>query len=588
MPIVEYPNGEAFYQSPMAQGCYPTHVFPPIIGEAIWEVSQILTLPVELSAQAALGTVSHVCQDFISVQCPNFDPAPCSLFLMGVSNSSAGKSPVEQRFLRAVVARERQQEEDVAAKMPIYLAELKIWQDDERRLAKDYRSAEPASDEALSIREMRLQHEQQRPVKPAVREQRYAELSPQGLRDALVANGTISIISAEAGPVINGMTFGQPAMFSGYWSGEDRPVGLVSGNRRPVAPQLTISVMSQTDRFSDYMESRGRDAFGTGMLARTLIVAPQYSDVSGQETCVEDVPEPKLGLFNERVKQILGQVVPAPRERTVKRLSEGAKRYWKLFKDAINRWLVGSCHSDSIKFFFRKLAQNASRIAALFHYFEGKPGDISPEAMKSAIALCEWYADEYIRVFTPYAPSKLQQEAEAMQKLLEWLQEAAANPFRYSQLKPGQYTERDLNNFSPIRKNPALLASAIDALQRQGYISIVPGRKGGRIILFPANKFAEIMPDFHATHPRMIAARVKKAIADMGESNFGAVVSAKQGTYVVRANDKMVHTAAQAGDPKHVVHDSKDFRAVKQEIQKQAGEAGLGHVELTSTYYYRD
>ncbi|NWK44783.1 DUF3987 domain-containing protein [Ralstonia pickettii] len=588
MPIVEYSNGQFYYQLPMVQGGYPIHVFPPIIGEAVREVSQILTLPVELSAQAALATVSHVCQDFISVQCPNYDPAPCSLFLLGVSNSSGGKSLAEARFLRGVVARERQQEEDVEARMPIYQAELKIWQDDERRLAKDYRDAEPYSDEAQELREMRLQHEQQRPVKPAVREQRYAELSPQGLRDVLVANGAISIISPDAGPTINGMTFSQPATLSGYWSGEDRPVGLVSGNRRPAAPQLTISVMCQTDRFSEYMEGRGKEAFGTGLLARMLVAAPQYSYASGQDTSIEVVPEPKLELFNERVRQIQEQVVPAPRERVVKRLSDGASRYWKAYKDAINRELAHSSQSESIKLFFRKLAQNASRIATLFHYFEGESGDVAPEAMRSAIALCEWYAFEYVRIFTGYAPSKQQEVEEAIQKLLRWLQECVANPMRYSQLTPGQYSERDLNNFSPIRRNPDLLANAINVLHQQGWISIIPGKKGGRLILFPKNPIAEISHGFRATHPRVLAARVAEEIAGMDKGNFGASVSPERGAGAAQPSEKVKDPAAQTGNPKYVRHDSEDFCSVKQEVRKQAKESGLDLVELTATYYYRD
>lgn len=103
------------------------------------------------------------------------------------------------------------------------------------------------------------------------------------------------------------------------------------------------------------------------------------------------------------------------------RLSDLAKRYWKYFKDEINHELNNDDHSVEVKSFFRKLAQQASRIAALFHYFEGKPGDISADAMKGAITLCEWYAFEYIRIFAPYATSQRQKDSDAARKLLDWL-----------------------------------------------------------------------------------------------------------------------------------------------------------------------
>ena len=490
MPILESQDGHTFYQPSTWQGGFPTHVFPPIIRDAIQEVSATLNLPVELAAQAALGVVSLVCQDFINVQCPNFDPAPCSLFLMGVSNSSGGKSLADLRFRRAVSAFERKQEEDAQAQLPFYRAKQKIWLDDDRRLAKDYCNAERGSNEAQRICEERLLHEQNRPMEPRVRQRRYAEVSPQGLRDELVAHSGIGILSPDAAPVLSGMTFSQPAMLSGYWSGEDRPVGLAGGSRRPVEPRLTISVMLQVSQFSEYMKTRGDDAFGTGLLARFLAVAPEYDQLPAQQTCVEDVPEPKLGLFNERVAQLLNQAVPVPRERIVLRLSGGAKHYFKYFKDALNDEVKNGGHADDIKPFFRKLAQQASRIAALLHYFEGKPGEISPDAMKSAIALCEWYAHEYVRIFTPYAPSEQQKDSDAVQKLLEWLQGAFANPWRYPKLSPGRYTERDLNNYSPIRRNPQMLSAVIDALHRQGQISVMHGKKGGRTIHYPATNFA--------------------------------------------------------------------------------------------------
>lgn len=585
MPILEYQNGHSEYRQPTMQGFYPTYDFPPIMGDAILEVSRNLNLPVELAAQAALGAVSLACQDFINVQCPNFDPAPCSLFLMAASNSSGGKSLAEQRFLRAFSAFEHKQEEDAEAKLPIYRAELKIWLDDDRRLAKDYRNAERSSGDAQSIREERLLHEQNRPVEPTVRELRYAELSPQGLRDMLVANGAIGILSPEAGPVVNGMTFSQPAMLSGYWSGEDRPVGLAGGNRRPVEPRLTVSVMLQVAKFSDYMKSRGGDAFGTGLLGRFFVVAPESDNLPWQQTCVDEVPEPKLGLFNERVTQILNQAVPAPRERVVLRLSDGAKRYWKYFKDAINDGLNNGGYSDDIKSFFRKLAQQASRIAALFHYFEGKSGDISPKAMTSAIVLCEWYAHEYIRIFMPYSPSQQQKDTEASQKLLDWLREAVANPWRHAKLTPGRYTERDLNNYSAIRGNPVVLANAIDILHRQGCISIMYGKKNGRVIFYPPATMPPLtQQNYQAPQARSIFDLGLNLPPYTGSNNPNFGVPAQQGINRTLENMQMASALPQSGNLEQVEIDSPEIRAVNQEIQRKAMEAGIGPVEITASY----
>lgn len=490
MPIIEPPYGQAFYQQPYAQGPFPVDACPSIIADAAREASWKLKASIAMAVQAALGAVSLISQNYINVLCPGYEPASVSLFLLTISNSSGGKSLMERCFLRAVSALERRQDEEFDALMVTFQAEMKIWLDDERQLAKEYRAAERGSDEAERLRGERLLHEQHRPIKPSIRVFRMAATNPQGLRDTLITNGAIGIFSADGGPTLNGETFSLPAVLCDYWSGEERATGLVSGMRRPVEPRLTISVMTQEDQFSEYMRNRGSNAFGTGLLARCLPAFAPVIDISGTSTEVGDVPEPKLDLFNERMRQILSQAVPSPRRRETLKLSEEAKAYWKWFKDAVNNDIFNGNYADNIKYFFMKLAQLASRIAALFHYVEGEGGDISGKAMKAAIVLCEWYVFEYDKVFAQYAPTQQQKDEVAMQKLLNWLQEAVANPMRYPKLTAGRYTERDLRNYSSIRNDPEQLGRAINMLYQRGYISTYQGRNGGSVIVYPANSWA--------------------------------------------------------------------------------------------------
>lgn len=488
MPILNSYNGVPVYQLPAKQDACPVQAFPPLIGDAVREVSRIHGVPVELVVQAALASLSLAGQRSISVRCPNFPPTPCALYLLGVSNTSGGKSVLTERFRRPFKELEQKLAIDVSARMPDYRADTKIWEDDDRRLSKEYCNARQGTDELRQIRERRLLHEKARPLKPFVRQLSHTELSPQGLRDELAANGATGILSPEADRVLNGMTFSQPAALSGYWSGEDLSIGLAGVSHRVVNPRLTISVMLQYEKLKVYMENRGADAFSTGLLARILPVFPASFDWPGRQTEVVDVPEPALDLFNERVARILAQPAPAPHERMVLQLTEGAKHYWKLFREGVNNELICGPYSENIKSCFKKLAEQAARIAALLHYFQGHTGDVSQGAMKSAIMLCEWYAFEFIRIFTPYAPSQQHQAAEAAQKLLQWLQGATVEPWRYPKLTPGRYPERDLCNYSGIRRNPQVLESAIDVLHRQGHIAVQIGPKGGRVICYPASQ----------------------------------------------------------------------------------------------------
>lgn len=606
MPIVEFERSSAMYLFPSMQGLYPSWALPDLIKNAVVEVSANLHVPIGLAAHAALAAVSLGCQNFVDVQCPGFPPAPCSVFLLTVSNSSGGKSLMEQRFLRAIKAFERKCEEEAAARMPDYRAELKIWADDQRRLSKEYRDVKPGTEESRLIREQRLAHEKTQPVKPSARELRFAEISPQGLREALIANGAVAILSPEGAPALTGMTFSQPAMLSGYWSGEDRPVGLVSGNRRAANPRLSVSVMLQEDQFRGYMKSRGEDAFSTGLLARMLPAFPQSIVWLGQQTITEDVPEPALDLFNERVAAILAQAVPAPDARPVQQLSEGARYYWKLFKETVHNHLICGTFSENIKSFFRKLGEQAARLAGLFHYFSGATGDVSPEAMKAAITLCEWYAYEFERVFASFAPSQLQIQNEAAEKLFAWLQQAAANPMKYSKIKMGRYSERDLNNYSSIRNDPEKLAMAINVLEQQQRIVTAYGKKGGRVVFYPPH-MARYFTQSGTYSPQVnscFTPSIWPFMPNNGHGHFpggGPTASEYPQSHAptqffvnqnfavsnsIDNNHQPVQTQIEIEKDASISWeiDSPEIRAIKEKVQKDALEAGIGDVTMSVKY----
>ncbi|MDY7576723.1 DUF3987 domain-containing protein [Herbaspirillum sp. RTI4] len=156
-------------------------------------------------------------------------------------------------------------------------------------------------------------------------------------------------------------------------------------------PHLTISVMIQEDRFALYMKTRGAEAFSTGLLGRMLVAYSTIIDRPGELPNTWDRPEPKLDVFNQRAEDILNQPMPAPRERLTLRLSEEATRYWGWFKSWVHDNLICGDFSEDMKSFFRKIGQNATRLAASLHYFGGADGDITADAMKSAIIVRHFF-----------------------------------------------------------------------------------------------------------------------------------------------------------------------------------------------------
>lgn len=399
MPL-KVPETEVRYEFPGLRDLlsYPLEMFPPIMRHAIKEVSDSLGAPVPLAASAALGAVSLACQNFVNVQCPGYEPASCALFLWTIAESSHGKSEVERRFLRAVHQFEESEENAVDTRKSRFAAELKFWQEDEKDLEKQYRKAKSA-EEKERIKNQRLEHAGTKPKERRARILQYTEASPQQLTEALSQFGAIGLMCADAGDVVKiGETFRQTTLLNGLWSGEHRRSGLVGGDRATKAPRLTISMMLQESEFRAFVEQRrGRAAVGNGLWARFLIAQPG----SFWGTPGDNADEHYLDEFNTRITRILAQVVPSAAERETLTLSNDAQLYWKCYRDAMKRAAGDLRRTTAERNFLLKLAQQASRIAALFHYFSR--GDVVEGVSCGSSAAAEVNANANASVALPLA-----------------------------------------------------------------------------------------------------------------------------------------------------------------------------------------
>ncbi|VVE15671.1 DUF3987 domain-containing protein [Pandoraea soli] len=105
------PQSSDAYQLPRGQVTFPISAFPDVIRQAVIDVDATLGGGVELGAAAALGVVSVVCQEFINVLRPKLEPSSCSLFLVTIAGTGAGKSEIQRRFMRSLETFEREEEQ---------------------------------------------------------------------------------------------------------------------------------------------------------------------------------------------------------------------------------------------------------------------------------------------------------------------------------------------------------------------------------------------------------------------------------------------------------------------------------------------
>ena len=151
----------------------------------------------------------------------------------------------------------------------------------------------------------------------------------------------------------------------------------------------------------------------------------------------------------------------------VLQLSTAAKRTWISFFNNIESGLNCPNQWASITDFASKAAENAARLAALFHLFERKSRDISAENISRAATVIRWHLTEARKLVGTVPDTPVNRNAK---KIITWLQEKAIL----------ETTPRFLQRNGPVREKAARDA-AIDALIERHYLRQVS--QNGKIVL---------------------------------------------------------------------------------------------------------
>ena len=119
-----------------------------------------------------------------------------------------------------------------------------------------------------------------------------------------------------------------------------------------------------------------------------------------------EAPEhwPALSDFNQRLSAILSQPVQmgddGALEPSVLTFTGEAKAAWVAFHDRVEVEIREGGAFMDVRDVASKIADNASRLAALLHVFEGNPGSlVGLESFEAAAQIAEWHLGEARRVF---------------------------------------------------------------------------------------------------------------------------------------------------------------------------------------------
>ena len=457
------------------------HWFPvvrcKILYNAINEVKTNTQAPVELVLMTALAALSISCQNLIDVQLPIGNTVPTSLMLFLVADSGERKSTVEKKLFASI--REFEQ-----AQFDLYKEQYDEWKTTNTILEQKQKGLMGAIRKKvtkgldISDEERQLKEVTQKRVSPPRKfkllyENATSEALFSGLANDFPAAG---LVSSEGVNIFKSTAFKDFGKQNAIWSGEDIVVDRVKGESYRIRDaRLTVFIMVQSAILQDYLETQGRNARGSGLLARVLMYQPQSTQgqryINNTTTSWEHIHR-----FNDGIKHLLEMNVNREgKERQVIQFSPEAAAAWGDYFNNVESSMNPMGIYHQAKDHASKLAENVGRVAALLHFFEGYDGDISLSTFNAAQRICDNCSQCFVQTFN--AP--LQEEEDA-NKLISRLDNINEPVFFY-----GRYIAKNFVRQRVLR-NTERLNKAINILVKRGTIVIVSDGK---------TKYIDVKPD---------------------------------------------------------------------------------------------
>ncbi|MFZ6746031.1 DUF3987 domain-containing protein [Undibacterium sp. JH2W] len=458
---------------------YPFDALPALIQDAAQEVQQFTKTPMPMVVCSALAALSLSAQSLYDVQRAELLTGPIGLFIMVIADSGERKTTLDNFFSESVRNFEARALAESKPKVVEFKASHAAWEAKKKGLL-DRISLGVKSSKDTNKSESDLQLlEAERPVPPQIVRLVYSDVTIEKLTHALANDWpSAGVLSSEGGTIFGGHAMGKDsqmrtmANYNELWDGKGIRVDRrTSESYSARGVRLTAAIQVQEPTLSTFLESSGSLARGTGFLARFLIAWPTSTQGSRFFT---EAPKywPSLTLFHKRIADILEMpqpMVDGELQPTLLTLSPFAKESWVNFHDEIEEKLAPDGDFSSVRDVASKTADNAVRLAALFHVLEGATGPISQEHMLGAARIAKWHLSESSRFLDGVTLTSEQKNAA---KLDSWILNKCTQ-----EIKTDISTQK-IAQFGPSSlRQKATMDAALAILEAAHRIRSVDGKK---------------------------------------------------------------------------------------------------------------
>ena len=468
---------------------YPVDALSPTLAATVRELCANSGVSAELAAPLVLGVASLACQGTVEVARPNCDASPCLLYTVTVSGSGTRKTTILNKLLSPIREVEQILASQVAAEMPEYESAMLGWEIRKKHLATEIEKKTKKNESLMELQEQLTVHMRERPTKPTVARFVYEDPTPEAVVDGLCNSWhSAAMISSEGAGFFNGRSSSDLPMWNKLWDGAGLGVERINrGSFFNNDARCGLILAVQERPFQEFCESRGVQAMDIGFLARILLSRPTQNP--GTRLIQEGQVMSNwfaLQEYQSRVKKLLLSQVMDYKEGNLKRalleFSHEARQIWINAFNQIETLMRPGGELSAIPSYASKVSENAARIAAIFHCFEGKEGEIKSSDIGNALAICKWHADEFLDCFGP--PDHIPLERRDADTLERWLVDSVWNAGRF------QVRKNEIRQLGPNQlRNKVRLDSAIDVLAVENKVRITLGSNKTRILELNPNMF---------------------------------------------------------------------------------------------------
>ena len=427
---------------------YPMDALPNILQKAIVTYQHYGQQPIALIASSALANISLACQSLANVARDRYLISPVSLYFIQVASSGERKSNVDNIFSQSARDWEASIRGELTPKIQTALTLHNAWKMERDGVLTQIKRAMTTGKQTDALKEDLENLIQEEPIIPLYPTLYFEDATHEALAQHL-ANGwpSASLWSDEAGIVMSSHSMqSNPtrfvALLNRTWDGKPFSVhrktseNFVLKNRR-----LTLNLMMQP-RILNQMTSMANDiSRQSGFLARCLMAYPTsamgnrfYKEPPASLDCLTEYNMHLTTCLNQSKKLSHAGCIDLP----TLTMSAVAKRQWVQYFNNTEAGLSDKGQWSGIKDFASKAAENVARLAALFHLFEGKMGEISALHTEQAIQIINWHMQEARRLLTTASTTNTFTDA---LKLMNW--------FLDKRLR--KTTTREIQRLSPLR-----------------------------------------------------------------------------------------------------------------------------------------